>query len=88
MAGLRGGGYGEDGGEDGGVGTSSGRFNISLLVGGLLGLKASSKVSPRDTSLQGLPSMVRGSRQNLRFAKFSNIKISVYPKKTYAHKTG
>ena len=47
MAGLNGGGYWEEGG---GVRTSSGRFNASLLVGGLVGVKASSEVSPGETS--------------------------------------
>ena len=47
MAGLNGGGYWEEGG---GVGTSSRRFNASLLVGGLVSVKASSMVSPGETS--------------------------------------
>ena len=60
VAGLRGGGDGEDEGEDGGVGTSSWRFNFSLLVGICFGLKIASMVSPKDTSLQERPSIVRG----------------------------
>ena len=63
MAGLSfltgaGGGEGE---VDGGVGTSSGRFSLSLLVGICLGFRISSMESPRDTSLHPLPSELRGS---------------------------
>ena len=42
------------------MGTSSGRFNFSLLVGVRFGLRMDSRVSPKETSLQGRPSIVRG----------------------------
>ena len=64
VAGLsgRGGGDGEDAGagDDGGMGNSSGRFSFSLLVGVRFGLRMDSRVSPKETSLQGRPSIVRG----------------------------
>ena len=56
LASAFGGGEVSEVGDDGGVGTPSARPSFSLLVGALFGFKKFSMVSPRETSLNDLPS--------------------------------
>ena len=55
---------------------SSGRYNTSLLVGDLFGLKASSKVSPRETSGSSIHGEWGWRGLQERFVQATNVHIT------------